>query len=61
MVGGAGDDTYYVDSRSDRIVELADQGVDTSMPLQAIPYTKFGELILLGMGFFGGIIDNASW
>ncbi|HEY9620202.1 MAG TPA: calcium-binding protein [Crinalium sp.] len=29
MMGGAGDDVYYVNDRGDRVIELADQGVDT--------------------------------
>ncbi|WP_040309806.1 beta strand repeat-containing protein [Asticcacaulis biprosthecium] len=29
MTGGLGDDTYYIDSDSDVVIELADQGLDT--------------------------------
>jgi Ca2+-binding RTX toxin-like protein len=62
LVGGEGDDTYYVDSRSDRIVELANQGVDTVYASSSYTlYSNLENLILQGEGDFsagGNSLDN---
>ena len=45
MYGGAGDDTYMVDSKSDKVIELADEGFDSV--LASVSYTLSGNLELL--------------
>jgi Ca2+-binding RTX toxin-like protein len=65
MAGGAGDDVYYVDSRLDQIVELANEGFDTVHA--ASSYTLMSNienLVLEGTGDFtggGNSLNNHIW
>jgi len=62
MVGGLGSDTYYVDSKADRIVELTDQGTDTVFATSSYTLSSNVEnLTLQGDGDFtagGNSLDN---
>ncbi len=55
MVGGTGNDTYYVDNTGDRIIENANEGIDTVR--STITYTlgnNLENLILQGSGNING-------
>lgn len=55
MLGGSGDDTYMVDSTSDSVTELADEGVDTVRSSVAYVLGDYVEnLVLTGSGSVAG-------
>lgn len=62
MQGGAGDDVYYVDNKGDRIIELANEGVDTVHA--SVDFTlgdNLENLVLTGTGNLkgtGNALDN---
>jgi Ca2+-binding RTX toxin-like protein len=62
MVGGLGSDTYYVDSKADRIVELVGEGTDTVFATTSYTLSSNVEnLTLQGTGDFtagGNSLDN---
>ncbi|NRP56742.1 MULTISPECIES: S8 family serine peptidase [unclassified Marinobacterium] len=62
MAGGTGDDTYYVSSRSDRVVELANAGVDKVIASSSYTLaSNIENLELAGGGDFtagGNSLDN---
>jgi Ca2+-binding RTX toxin-like protein len=55
MTGGNGDDTYYVDNKKDKVIELASQGTDTVYSTIAFTLGADVEnLVLLGTGGIAG-------
>ncbi|MDG1255429.1 MAG: S8 family serine peptidase [Glaciecola sp.] len=62
MVGGLGSDTYYVDSKADRVIELQEQGTDTVFANTSYTLSSNVEnLTLTGEGDFtagGNSLDN---
>ncbi len=55
LAGGAGDDTYIVSARSNRITELADEGIDSvHAPVSWSLGTNLENLTLTGSGKFSG-------
>lgn len=62
MVGGKGNDTYYVDDVGDQVIELAGEGIDTVQ--SKISYTLGDNVENLNLLDFGkpekGLVDGAS-
>ncbi|MBN3781602.1 calcium-binding protein [Burkholderia sp. Ac-20345] len=62
MIGGKGNDTYYVDNVGDRVVELADEGIDTVQ--SKISYTLGDHVENLNLLDFGkpekGLVDGVA-
>jgi Ca2+-binding RTX toxin-like protein len=58
MSGGAGDDTYFVDLATDKVVELAGEGYDTIrtslLNLSIATLTNVEALAYTGAGHFTG-------
>lgn len=61
LAGGAGDDTYVVDDRDDRVVEAAEQGIDTMVALfeNAVLAVNV-EILRLAAGISVGNGNDAS-
>jgi len=63
--GGAGDDTYYIDTPSDMVVELAGEGIDTIFASFSATSYQLGDhienLVLLGATLYaaGNALANA--
>lgn len=56
MYGGAGDDTFYVDLSGDRVVELANEGVDIVVASATFSLSNNVEnLTLVGSGALNGV------
>ncbi|WP_305729842.1 calcium-binding protein [Burkholderia ubonensis] len=62
MIGGKGNDTYYVDNVGDQVVELAGEGIDTVQ--SKISYTLGDHVENLNLLDFGkaekGLVDGAA-
>ena len=63
LLGGTGDDTYYIDDANDIVIEADSGGADTVLILSSIPYTlpanvEIGLRIGLSGSLTGNILDN---
>ena len=62
MAGGTGNDVYFVDSRSDAVIELASEGLDTVKASASFTLgSNVENLVLQGVGDFtagGNSLDN---
>ncbi|MDF8334788.1 beta strand repeat-containing protein [Novosphingobium cyanobacteriorum] len=59
LTGGDGDDTYYVDLATDRIVEQADEGIDTVIAA-SVSYTLSANVENLQFAGVSGVTANGN-